>query len=523
MITVRHLPFAQRGRHLIVLFFFSLVLLVSDFRGASFAVAAGPEAKIKGEFGPLHDWPIIPIAMMLMPDGRVFAYGTNTNGAQGSKMHYAIWDPSLGTGVDAFEVLPNTTETDIFCAGQAHIPASGQALILGGDALVNNRRNYANSDVNIFDPATDALIRQTQSMGFKRWYATAVTLPNGEHVVLGGRNDRFFKGTKTVPATVATYSPIPEVRAADGSWRTLTSAASDYAYGALGASSWFYPRAWVNPQGNLFILAHNGYMYNLNTSGDGVLTKYSNKIQSSQASLSSVMFAPGKILTIRKDRKAIVVDLNNAVKPIVSAAGFLAKDRQYGTATVLANGQVWVNGGSSTGNDLEGAALESELWDPGTNTWKTTASAATARLYHSASLLLPDGTVITGGGGAQGPLTQLNGEIYYPPYLFKTDESGEFALRPEIIDAPITQISWNQEFSVEASEDITRVTLVRAGAVTHTFDQETRFFDLPVAQAGSIVTVQSPVSPNLAPPGHYLLFVWNASGVPSVARIIQMG
>ncbi|WP_295625966.1 galactose oxidase early set domain-containing protein [uncultured Nitrosomonas sp.] len=59
--------------------------------------------------------------------------------------------------------------------------------------------------------------------------------------------------------------------------------------------------------------------------------------------------------------------------------------------------------------------------------------------------------------------------------------------------------------------------------VTHAFDQETRFFDLPVAQAGNIVTVQSPISPNLAPPGHYLLFVWNASGVPSVARIIQMG
>lgn len=264
-------------------------------------------------------------------------------------------------------------------------------------------------------------------------------------------------------------------------------------------------------------------MYNLNTSGDGVLTKYSNKIQPSQASLSSVMFAPGKILTIRKGRKAFVVDLNNPVKPIVSAAGLLAKDRQYGTATVLANGQVWANGGSSTGNDLTGAALESELWDPGTNTWKTTASAATARLYHSTSLLLPDGTVITGGGGAQGPLTQLNGEIYYPPYLFKTDESGEFALRPEIIDAPTTQISWNQEFSVEASESIARVTLVRAGAVTHAFDQETRFFDLPVSQAGNIVTVQSPASPNLAPPGHYLLFVWNASGVPSVARIIQIG
>ncbi|WP_255251888.1 galactose oxidase-like domain-containing protein [Nitrosomonas ureae] len=254
-----------------------------------------------------------------------------------------------------------------------------------------------------------------------------------------------------------------------------------------------------------------------------MLTKYSNKIEPSQASLSSVMYAPGKVLAIRKYRKAVIVDLNDPVKPAVFAAGYLAKDRQFGTATVLANGQVWVNGGSSTGNDLVGAALDTELWDPDTNTWKTVASAATARLYHSASLLLLDGTVITGGGGAQGPLTQLNGEIYYPPYLFKTDGSGEFALRPDIIDAPTTLVNWDQQFSVEASESIARVTLVRAGAVTHAFNQETRFFDLPVSETANIVTVQSPASPNLAPPGFYLLFVWNASGVPSIARIIQLG
>lgn len=50
-----------------------------------------------GVFGPLHSWPIIPIAMMLIPDGRVFANGTTPEGVQSAKMHYSIWDPSLGT------------------------------------------------------------------------------------------------------------------------------------------------------------------------------------------------------------------------------------------------------------------------------------------------------------------------------------------------------------------------------------------------------------------------------------------
>ena len=45
-------------------------------------------------------------------------------------------------------------------------------------------------------------------------------------------------------------------------------------------------------------------------------------------------------------------------------------------------------------------------------TWKTLAEAQVPRLYHSVALLLPDGRVLTAGGGAPGPVTNLNGEIY---------------------------------------------------------------------------------------------------------------
>lgn len=67
--------------------------------------------------------------MMLMPDGRVIAYGTDTVGTQIGNLLYVIWDPSLGIGSNAFETLPNTTLTDIYCAGQAHLP-DGRGLFL---------------------------------------------------------------------------------------------------------------------------------------------------------------------------------------------------------------------------------------------------------------------------------------------------------------------------------------------------------------------------------------------------------
>lgn len=494
----------------------SLALLIFSYGSTTSVIAAGPEAHLKGEFGPLHAWPIVPVHMTLMPDGRVFAFGPQSL----KDLKYAVWDPALGTSASAFETLPNTTGTSIFCAGQAMISETGQALLIGGDtsyAMPGTNYGYHTEHVNVYDPTTDMLIPQT-SMAYSRWYATAVTLPNGGHLALGGRNVRPSTGI------LAEYAPIPEVRALDGSWRSLSAASSDAAYGAAGGNSWYYPRAWVNPQGNVFIVNPGGALYKLTTAGAGTLTLYNKRIPAGRNLLPSAMFSPGRILLVRNNRAAIIVDINGTGEPTSSSGGSLSRDRKYGNATVLADGRVWVNGGSSTGNDLVGAALDSELWNPVTNTWTTTASAATVRLYHSAALLLADGTVLTGGGGVPGPLRQMNGEVYYPPYLFKKDGTGEFAPRPEIVDAPSAMIGWNQVFSVEATENIARITLVRAGAVTHAFNNEQRFFDLPpISQSGNSVTVKSPASINSAPPGFYLLFVWNAAGTPSLAKIIHLG
>lgn len=486
----------------------------------------GSQAHLQGQFGPLVAWPTMPIAMAVLPDGRVLTYGSDETGKQNAKIYYVVWDPSIGTGADSFLKLANTTETDIFCTGQALIPETGGVMIFGGDLTVKGKRNYAKNDINVFDPLTSTLAPPKDSAGntlpgmnFNRWYSSAVTLPNGEHLALGGRNE--MGRTDTVPATEATYSPTPEVRLADGTWKSLSTATSDVAYGASNRS-WFYPRAWPNPKGGVFIVTNNGEMFNLDTSGTGALTQSPTKVTVSGPNMASVMFSPGRILSIRRRQIAIVMDISSGT-PVVSSAGTLAKDRQYGNVTVLADGRVWANGGSSTGNDLEGMALDSELWDPATNTWTTAASATQARLYHSASILLPDGRVLTGGGGASGPETHLDGEIYYPPYLFKKDGSGQFADRPTITDAPATVIGWDQEFSVSATEDIARVTLVRAGVTTHAFNGEARFIDLGATVPGKTVTLRTPISAEVAPPGFYLLFVWNAEGVPSVSKMVKVG
>ena len=69
---------------------------------------------------------------------------------------------------------------------------------------------------------------------------------------------------------------------------------------------------------------------------------------------------------------------------------------------------------------------------------------------------------------------------------------------------------------------INRVVLVRNGAVTHAFGMDQREVELAfTAQTGSL-TITAPPNGNIAPPGYYMLFLLNSSGVPSVARFVQV-
>jgi hypothetical protein len=481
-----------------------------------------PDAHVKGMFGAPFSWPIIPIHLVLLPDGRVLAYGSKPSGYQGALMNYSVWDPALGTGDNAKQLLDNTTGTDIFCGGQALLPASGNVLLVGGDRIVNGQRNYANRDVNVFTPADDKITRKGQSMVFQRWYATVVTTATGEQVVLGGRIDRSYEGDSDYPPTDASYASTPEVYSAAQGWRTLKAAASEFAYGSR-MQSWNYPRAWLGPDGRVVVLTTSGKIFALDTAGDGALQELPGTLGRGAFMLPATMYLPGKILAVRDEGVVVVVDINGA-SPIVTPTARLSADRKFANTTILADGKVWVNGGSTTGNDLAGAVHASETWDPATGQWTMTARAAKARLYHSTAMLMPDGSVLTGGGGGPGPVFNLNAEIYYPPYLFKPDGSGEPAVRPVIEQAPGTG-RWGDHIGVTMLDDktIDKVALVRFGGVTHAFGNDQRYLSPVFSQSGRHLTVHLPASANRAPPGFYLLFALDKQGVPSKARVLRLG
>jgi hypothetical protein len=195
--------------------------------------------------------------------------------------------------------------------------------------------------------------------------------------------------------------------------------------------------------------------------------------------------------------------------------------RQWVSATVLADGRVLATGGSALDNKLSGVNNAAEIWNPDTGKWTLGAAGTNARLYHSGALLLPDARVLVDGGGAPGPLTNLNVEIFTPPYLL--DSAGEAMPRPSITVAPGT-IRIGQNFSVGFSNasSISRVTMLKTGSVTHSVNMEQGFLELGFTSAGSMLDVAGPARATDAPPGYYMLFVIDSQGVPSSARIVRI-
>jgi len=125
--------------------------------------------------------------------------------------------------------------------------------------------------------------------------------------------------------------------------------------------------------------------------------------------------------------------------------------------------------------------------------------------------LLPDARVATFGGDDHPSL-----QVFSPPYLFK-------GLRPTITSAP-SSVQLGEIFFVETpdSADITQVTWIRPSAVTHTKNMNQRINKLSFTPVSGGLNVTAPFSANACPPGHYLMFIINGSGVPSVAPFIQV-
>lgn len=478
----------------------TLAATAADARAAAAAVP-GAEGEVGSWTAPV-DWPVVGVHVALLPNGKVLAYDSvGDNATETYPVHdhtrATVWDPQTGTHTD----VRVNTGFNVFCSGLAHL-LDGSIFLAGGN---KDSQLHGIRQTHVFNPATNSWTRGAD-MAFERWYPSVTGLPSGEMLITEGGPD------------------TPEVRQRDGSLRSLTSAALNLP---------LYPWLDVAPDGRAFYSGPDQTMRKINPSGTGSWQNYTQRDTIDRSYGGHAMYDIGKILVAgggpsTKDARSINI---NGMTPTVTATAPMAFGRRQNNLTVLADGSVLATGGNSSGAglvDLQNGVYAAELWNPATGQWKTLAAQQATRQYHSTALLLPDGRVLSSGGGICGTCDQVrylakNAEIFTPPYLYKKDGSGTLAPRPAITSAPAT-INHGAAFTIATSgaRPISKVALVRLGAVTHSVDMDQRYIPLAFSANGSTLTATGPANTNIAPPGPYMLFVVDADGVPSVAKMVTL-
>ena len=477
------------------------------------AVSADPG--VSGAWSSAISTQVIPIFQAMLPNGKVLIWDSVGDNSSETYTNHTftramVWNPSNNTYKRV-----DVQGYNIFCAGFAHL-SNGNILVAGG----NKNKDLAGIvQTHIFDWRTETWSHGSD-MQSGRWYPSLTTMANGEISIIGGG-----------PAMMEVYQLNGTVRPVAGFTNTT--------YGGR-----IYPFTVSRPDTLLQAIGPYQTMYTINTTGNGTTLNNKTRDAVNRQYGSFATYDIGKTLMIgggsiteagkaNVPTKTVVVVNSNTLTPTVSNTGSLLQGRRQHNATVLADGSVLVTGGMTSAAtsglvDLPNAVTTAERWNPTTGTWTTLASASRIREYHSTAILLPDGRVLTGGGGVCGACTtagylEKNIEYFSPPYLYKKDGSGALAARPQITSAA-PNVAINSSFTITSPQAaaIRKVGLVALGDVTHSIDQGQRYIPLSFTLSGTNLVVKSPATSGIAPPGYYMLFVVDSAGVPSVAKIVQV-
>ncbi len=447
----------------------------------------------------------------------------------------------------------------VFCAGHSQLP-DGRIVFVGGG------RGYGSSHEHtvIFDPDADlsdpwsVMVDMPGGTEFgKRWYPTCTTLGDGTVLVLGGDP---VAGPHTADVPLI-FDPL--LNPPLGQYMQLSAALQHLP---------FYP--FVFQLSNQLVF-YAGVGHEEETSGISQTLDRAAQVWGDVASAASteqgsaVMYRPNLIMKAGGNVSGggATGDVA-AIDPTTTPSEWgplaaMAGPRVQFNLVVLPDGDVLAVTGVVGGVGV----LEPELYDPAANTWTDMAAmdapmvctlsgesctrdadcpqcehcVKIPRGHHSSAILLADARVLIAGGQGTFLIAECNNsiqtahnrtaQIFSPRYLF--DAAGP-AARPIIqgVSGPGGDaVCYGQPVTVTTgpntpADQVTAVSLLRLGAVTHGFDEDQRFMSLTITGAmGNELSVDAPANGNTAPPGYYMLFILTGdapSRVPSEAAIVQV-
>jgi hypothetical protein len=451
-----------------------------------------------GEWSPVMNWPLVAIHASLLKTGKVLVWDDEEHDGIFGQVHPKVWDPASNGLIDT----PIISE-ELFCAGHVNL-ADGRVLSAGGHLARAGETGIKSTYV--YDADANTWTR-TGDMAYDRWYPTLTKLGDGRVAIVSGQITAgvFADVLEIYDSNTGLSSPVPSINTSQ-------------------MQEGEYPLDFHLPNGTILAISPEHDPVQLL---DVEANTWTNVNTTPVHLGSAVQYRPGKILmsgggqAFQSPSRGLtaVLDMNEPA-PTWRTTASMSSGRYMHNLVMLPTGEVLAVGGSKIAyeRNVEGV-LPSEIWDPTLETWATVAPLGVSRMYHSTALLLPDGRVLSAGGGHVGALpSQYSAELYSPPYLFK-------GARPTITSAPNSVPYGTATFTVNSPDvdNIASVSLIALASVTHSIDMNQFYTELSFTKGNGQLSITAPQNGDQVPAGYYMLFIVNNTGVPSVSRIIKIG
>lgn len=511
----------------------------------------------------------VAVHLALLRTGKVILFsGDHEHIWNWSRGESSIWDPEKPSQNDNNPTL----DRNLFCSGHCFLP-DGRLFVSGGQSTNNHPvfvvlsaltilpailklfgKEAADHDIHTFDPAKEEWhYHHRIKMPKARWYPTCVTLPDGKAMMVSGTYAHTFHSI--FGGFINTDYEI-----FDPSTNTLSKPAKFIEEIEL------YPFLHVLPGGILFVHSKDtSHFWNIAESkviadiefhtkskgtrtypgmGSSLLLPLDQQQENATTGPldtarillvgGSTSLSPNNNTDATDIAEIFTVDLRNpANSPGWDIVSSKPTKRFLCDSILLPDGTVLVTNGAKKGvaDDNKEAVKEIEIFNPSDNSWTVIGTLQKARLYHSSAVLLPDGRVLVAGSTGHSWITaalapadhfEHDIETINPSYLQRDSTP-----RPTIETFP-PSIKYRSSFEVATAEndvdDIKMVSLVRLSSTTHNNNMDQRCILLSIMdRTVKTLKLSTPKDGSWAPPGHYMLFVVNNDGVPSIGKIIKVG
>ncbi|GAA0185629.1 hypothetical protein LIER_32917 [Lithospermum erythrorhizon] len=463
---------------------------------------------------------------------------------------------SIVYDIETNKFRPLYVPTDTWCSsGAVHV--DGTLIQTGGYGDGYNK-------IRLFTPCDDDKcdwVELPQLLTAWRWYATNQILPDGRIIVIGGMDVFTYEFLPKDPANAANlrYYDFPFLRE--------TMFLRQY-------EDNLYPFVHLMADGNLYIFANQksivldyinnkvlrtypdipGGPRNYPSTGSSVLLPIRLPLDPQGGFPLEVMICGGQYKgnSLKANKYDFLEGLNTCGRMVITDANpewkmeNMPMPRVMSDMINLPSGDVLVINGAQRGAAMWEGADDPNVYpliykpyeiDP-TKRFLVANPTKIPRMYHSTAILLPDGRIMVGGSNPHEMYTwvdkyptELRLEAFSPDYL-----SPQFETRR----ARILTIDRKQVFKYQEEIKLTltlktfepdkgfEVVLISPAFATHSIQMNQKMLVLPIENTWfkypvhHTIVAKAPATPNIAPPGYYMLFVVHA-GIPSRSWWVKIG